>query len=114
MTTPEDILRDHPPATQALARELQALILRLVPEMTVKAYPGWHGIGFRHPRAGYVCGLFPREEQVRFLFEKGIQLQDPAGLLSGDGTQSRYIDFSPGDTVPESDIEFLLLEALQL
>jgi hypothetical protein len=50
--TPDDILRDHNPEVQAIAETLRHLIHDTIDNMTERAYPGWHAIGFRHPRAG--------------------------------------------------------------
>lgn len=114
MTTPDDILREHKPAVQAAAQALRALVHDTVPEMTEKAYPGWHGIGFRHPRAGYVCGLFPRNDSVRLLFERGRLLADPDGVFTGGGKQTRFIEVTDTAAIPANAIRRLLLEAIAL
>jgi hypothetical protein len=56
-------------------------------------YPGWDGIGFRHPDAGCVCAIYPREQdqEVRLLFEHGVRLEDREGLLEGAGSQTRFL-----------------------
>ncbi len=50
--TPDDILVDHSPIVRAIAGELRRLIHDTVEDMSERAYPGWHAVGFRHPRAG--------------------------------------------------------------
>lgn len=112
--TPDDILRDHTPEVRAIAETLRRLIHDTIDGMTERAYPGWHAIGFRHPRAGYVCGIFPFESLVRFVFEHGRQLADPDGVLRGDGKQVRYIDLVDATAVPLDAIRPLLLEAVAL
>lgn len=69
------------------------MILAGEPDLTERVYPGWDGVGFRHPDAGYVCAIYPREQEqeVRLLFEHGVRLDDPEGLLEGAGTQTRFI-----------------------
>ena len=62
-----------------------------MPDAAEKVYPGWHGIGFHHPDAGYVCGIFPVEDHVRVGFEHGSRLPDPHGLFASGGTQVRYV-----------------------
>jgi hypothetical protein len=66
----------------------------VVPTATEKAYPGWHGIGFRDPQAGYVFGLFPRPDHIRLFFERGAELEDPDGVFAPpDGLkQGRYVE----------------------
>jgi hypothetical protein len=62
------------------------------PDLTERVYRGWHGIGFWYPDAGYVRTIYPREQEqaVRLLFEHGVRLDDPEGLLEGAGTQTRF------------------------
>ncbi len=112
--TPDDILRDHSPAVVATAEALRALLHDTAPDLREKAYPGWHGIGFRHPQAGYVCGIFPQEASVRLLFEHGHLLADPDGIFTGGGTQSRYIELASAAEIPADDVRRLLLEAIAL
>lgn len=112
--TPDDILRDHAPEVQSTAEALRELIHDTVEGMTERAYPGWHAIGFRHPKAGYVCGIFPMENVVRFVFEHGRQLSDPDSVLTGDGKQVRYIDLRRPEDVPDEALRPLLLEAVAL
>jgi hypothetical protein len=112
--TPDDILRDHSPEVQAIAGALRRLIHDTVDGLSERAYPGWHAIGFRHPRAGYVCGIFPFATSVRFVFEHGRQLSDPFGVLQGDGKQIRYIDIEDVAAIPAAAIPPLLLEAVEL
>lgn len=112
--TPDDILNDHTPEVRAIAEALRRLIHDTVEGMTERAYPGWHAIGFRHPVAGYVCGIFPFADYVRFVFEHGRQLTDPDGVLQGDGKQIRYIDLRDAAEVPDDAVRLLLLEAVAL
>jgi hypothetical protein len=112
--TTEDILRDHTAPVQRIAAQLRRVIHETGNSLVEKAYPGWHGIGFRHPRAGYVCGIFPLDDSVRLLFEKGRLLSDPEGILMGDGKQTRYIEFHPGEEIEADTILRFLLEAVSL
>ena len=62
------------------------------PDLTERLYPGWRGVGYRHPEAGYVCGIFPQPDgQLHLLFEHGATMPDPEGVLQGSGTQTRYL-----------------------
>jgi hypothetical protein len=86
-------------AAEFLAREGGELALRLRdavlaadPDLSERLYPGWRGVGYRHPEAGYVCGIFPQaDREVRLLFEHGTSLPDPDRVLEGSGTQTRHI-----------------------
>jgi hypothetical protein len=113
--TPDDILAEHTPSVRELSNQLRTLIKQTLPEVKEVAYPGWHAIGFRHPRAGYVCGIFPADDVVRLVFEWGVLLRDDTGLLKPGGKQVRYAEFSdPAECLPEEELERLLLEAVSV
>lgn len=95
-----------------LAERLRALVRTTVPEAEERAYPGWHGIGYRHPEAGYLCGIFPSDDEVRLLFEHGVLLPDPDGLLEGDGTQTRHVALDDPAHVPEEKLARLIEASL--
>ena len=112
--TPEDILSTHCETVRRIADQLRRLVLATVPEMTERGYPGWHGIGFRHPSAGYLCRIFPAAESVKLLFEQGVLLPDPHNLWQGEGKQTRYIEITNEASIPVNEIVLLLLEAVAL
>lgn len=114
LLTPDDILTDHTPEVRAIADSLRRLIHGTVADMTERPYPGWHAIGFRHPRAGYVCGLFPFDTYDRFVFEHGRLLDDPEGVLGGDGKQIRFIDIYDVAAIPVDALQVLILQAVAL
>jgi hypothetical protein len=111
-TSPEDILAGHLPHVQEIAEALRRLVAQTVPEAEERAYPGWHAVGYRHAEAGYFAGIFPREEHVDLLFEYGVGLPDPDGVLQGDGSQTRYIRIEDADEIPVAAAERLLRAAL--
>jgi hypothetical protein len=113
-STPEQILRDHSPDVREIAERLRTLIGATLPEATECAYPGWHGIGYRHPSAGYIGAIFPLQDRVRLGFEHGARLPDPAGMLTGDGKQLRYVEVLPGADINERAIRALLVDAVAL
>jgi hypothetical protein len=109
-----DLLAPSPKPIAALARRIVALIVGMYPEMQAAVRFGWQSVSFRHPGAGYVCGVFPRADRVLLLFEHGRQLTDPHRLLTGDTRRVRYISLKPGDKIPDSGIADLLAEAIAL
>ncbi len=110
----EDILRDFPLEIRDIAEQLRRMVKDLVPDAFEKAYPRWRGIGYRHPAAGYFCGIFPQRDEVRLLFEWGVLLSDPDGLLIGDGRQVRYVPVTDIATVDRPGITALISAALAL
>ena len=112
--TSEAILASHTPEVRRIAQRLRDLIKDVVPEAAEAAYPGWHGIGYRHPRAEYFCGIFPRERSVKLAFEWGALLDDQDSLLAAGGKRVRYVELADPDAIPEQGLAGLLLEAIRL
>jgi hypothetical protein len=87
----ESYLREYHPTTADVALWTRDVIATTDPDLTARVYRGWQGIGLRHPEAGYVCGVFPRDDWVMLLFEHGASMTDPEGVLLGDGAQTRFL-----------------------
>ena len=104
MTTVADLLEEHGPPIADLARALRWVVLEAMPDAEERVYSGWRGLGYHHPAAGYVCGLFPQAGRVSLGFENGVHLPDPDGLFTRGGLQVRYIDLEPGDEIPTAGI----------
>ena len=111
--TPEELLAEHTTAIARLADRVRRVVVDAMPESEERTYPGWHGIGYVHPDAGYVCGIFPRRDEVRLGFEHGALLADPDGLLI-EGNQVRYMVFHKGDTIDAAAISDLIADAVEL
>jgi hypothetical protein len=110
--TPADILAPHTEPVRDLANALRELVVREVPGVTERAYPGWRALGFHDEQSGYFCGVFPSADRVRLLFEHGVALPDPEGVLQGSGKQVRYVELQPEDPIPLGPIRELIREAL--
>jgi hypothetical protein len=109
---PEAILEGHAPEVRAIAARARALIKRELPDVEENGYPGWRLIGYRHGGA-YLGFVAPLKEHVRLGFERGVYLNDPEGLLEGEGTQVRYVRLSSED-LPEEGLTRLLKEAVAI
>ena len=95
-TTHEFLTERHPEACER-ALWVRDAVLAAEPNLSERVYGGWDGIGFRHPEAGYICAIYPRESEVRLLFEHGTRLDDPEELLEGEGTQTRCVTVNAVD-----------------
>ena len=80
-----------------LTRILRGVVRSAVSQSTEKINLGWGGLGYHHPEAGYVAGIFPGEDSVKLGLEHGRDLPDPQGLLEGDGSQVRYVTIDQWD-----------------
>jgi hypothetical protein len=112
--TIDELLEHHTPAVADLVLRLRDAIRTALPDATEKVYPGWHGVGFHHPDAGYVCGIFPVEDHVKVGFERGSQLPDPHGLFAGGGTQVRYVPVNEMTTELADRLEEMVDHAVHL
>ena len=112
--TAEDVLRDHTPVVRALVDELRRVIRSAVPDAVEKPNRGWHSLNFHNPAAGYFCGLFPTRDGVSLAFEFGALLADPAGLLTGDGFQVRYMRVKRKSDIRVRALKRLLQAAVAL
>ncbi len=114
---PEQILETHDPYIQQLAEKLRELIKRNIPEAVEKAYPGWRAIGYRHPIAGYICGIFPYSDKINLAFEHGASFHDPDHLLKKPPTSSkqvRYFEVRTEEDIDEAVIADFLPQAVFL
>ncbi len=91
----ERLLADHPDGVAATARRLRAVLLDGHPDLSEGVRHGWHSINYRDPAAGFVCAIFPTADRVQLVFERGAQLPDADGLLTGTGRQVRMLVFEP-------------------
>jgi len=109
-----DLLQNHNPVVRALAERLRKIILAIVPDATETANLGWHSLSYRHPQSGYFCGIFPRHDNVQLVFEFGVLLPDPEGLLEGEGSQVRYMKIKNPRDVRVRALKKLLQAAIAL
>jgi hypothetical protein len=85
------------------------VLLDAIPQLVERARPGWHSINYRDPDAGFVCALFPTADRVQLVFERGAQLPDAEGLLTGSGKQVRMLAFQTLDDV-DTDVVTMFLD----
>ena len=98
------MLATEPPAVVALVQRLRTVVREAHPDLREKVNVGWHGIGFHHPRGGYIVGLFPRDGGVNVGFEYGADLPDPHGRLRGKGRRTRDVRVEVGAGREEEDV----------
>jgi hypothetical protein len=109
------LLGAAPPPVAALAQRLRDIARAAVPEAREAGYGGWRAIGYRHPQAGYLFGIFLSDTDVRLFFEHGGMLPDPAGLLSGPSLkQGRYFELPSIEALDVDALTQLMLESVAL
>jgi hypothetical protein len=107
-----EFLADRHPEVLELALWVREVVLAAEPDLTERVYQGWDGIGFRHPEAGYICAIYPRGAEVRLLFEHGVRLDDPDGLLEGAGNQTRHVTVRTADDLLAENLARLVSAAV--
>jgi hypothetical protein len=108
-------LREAHPEAAELALWLREIVLAADRDLYERVYRGWGAVGFRHPVAGYVCGLFPKAEgRVELLFEHGVELADPAGMLRSKGIRTRVMPIAERDDLFAQTITAYVHEAIGL
>lgn len=114
LITPMHILAGYDEPIRGLAEQLRRLVQQTVPVIE-RTYAGWRGLGYHRPlpHGGYFCGIYPRRDAVRLLFEWGAQLPDEDGLLRGDGVRTRYVELRPGLPIPEAALRRLIQVAAE-
>lgn len=109
-----ELLVVHDERVVVTAQWLRRLVAETVPDAEESVYAGWHGFGYRHPEAGYVCAVFPQNDVVRLSFEHGARLADPRRLLRGGGRQARHVDVRAPDHPPAPFLAELIDAAVEL
>ncbi len=110
----DDLLADHRDDVVATATRLRAALLDAQPQLVERVRRGWHSINYRDPAAGFVCAIFPTADSVQLVFERGAQLPDVDGLLTGSGKQVRMLVFHAADDVDEDVVGRYLDLAVEL
>jgi len=111
----DQFLERYPPGIGELTHKLTGFLASSFPDMTGKVQQGWGSINYKHPRAGFVCAVFPSRDHVSLILQQGRLLSSP--LLKGDGEnlkQVRYIPLTPGGEFPEDEMAILIVEAIAL
>jgi hypothetical protein len=107
------VLEGHSQAVVDLTNWLRQTVRAADPELGERVYVGWHGFGFHHPDAGYVCAVFPRAEDVLLAFEHGVDLPDPERRLQAGGKQVCHLVFTSRDAHPPRVIAVFVAAAVE-
>lgn len=107
-----DLLRDFPPGVRRLTAEARGLFNKVVPSAVERVRRGWKLLGFSSPR--YFACVAPTRDGVRIGFEHGRLLEDPFGLLEGDGTQMKWITVRKSADLKRRGLAALIAQSAEL
>ena len=105
----EELLVNNKPEARQLARDLRALIRRLLPKAQEKIYRGW-GVadyGFGTFGRGFIS-IGPQKGYVNLYFMNGVDLPDPTGLLAGTGKRLRHVKIQEPEDMKKKDLQALI------
>lgn len=115
----EALLADYSPAHVAIAEQLRAVVLDAVPDAIERVRSGWRLIGYDLPirkRGTMFAWVWPEPEHVHLGFPRGVQMDDPNGVMKGAGITklARWLTYEPGDPVDADLASGLVLEAARV
>ena len=116
---PEALLDDYPAVMQDTAAALRAIVREAVPDAMERVRLGWRLIGYDLPlrRYGvYFAYVAPEPIHVHLGFEYGVFMDDPAGLLQGEGITKkvRWLTFRSPDEIDRDSALALVVEGARV
>jgi len=104
-------IEDQPEVLAGVVRELRALVLGEAPDAVVESIKWGHP---NYETDGNICYISAYSQHVNLGFFRGVDLEDPDGLLDGSGKKLRHVKVWPEKRPPEQPLRTLVLQAFQL
>lgn len=107
-------LAGYTPGVQMIVYELRALVLDVVPEAIeqIDVPAKLIAYGFRQTYKDTICVIMPLKAGVNLGFPRGIDLPDPASLLTGTGKKARHVRITTIEDVKATALRALLEAAV--
>jgi hypothetical protein len=111
----DTFLKGYPPPVREIAVKAREVILSVMPDATEKVYPGWKVIqyGTGPDMKAVFAAISPQRERVNLGLANGVDLEDPDGLLEGDGKAIRHVRLTSPEAASAPAIRELVRGALQ-
>jgi hypothetical protein len=97
---------------QIITQMIDEIILRTIP--TAKTTPKYGGILYTakpNEKESQFCGIFRYKNHVQLSISNDPVLKDPNGVLLGNGSTRRHINFKSPDEIDSDVVEALILQA---
>ena len=103
-------LSAYAPPVRALALELRALVLELIPSAVEEIDRPARLLGYSYDRTyrTTICVIMPLKGAVNLGLARGVDLPDPSGLLAGTGKRARHVKITSSDQVHSLALRALL------
>ena len=108
--TPEELFYGFPEPVPAICWRLRDLVVEVAPEAVEAVRPRWKLLGFDLDR--YFCAVAPQRDHARILFEFGVELDDPRGLLEGSGSQVRWLRYETVEAIDDDVVREFVRKAV--
>lgn len=110
----EEFLASYSPQVRALALQVRELVRGTIPEAAERVYPGWKNIGYSvsDKTGDQICYIAPLTSGVNVGFNRGAELPDPNGLLTGTGKQLRHVKIKKAEDIDAPALRALLESAV--
>jgi hypothetical protein len=111
----DTFLKGYPPPVREIAVKAREVILSVLPQATEKVYPGWKVIqyGAGADMKSVFAVISPQRERVNLGLANGVDLEDPDGLLEGDGKAIRHVKLTSPEAASAPALRELVRGALQ-
>jgi hypothetical protein len=112
----DDLLRAYTPEVRDLALAIRQQIHNMLPYIAEKVYPGWKVIlcSVDGTMKRGICAISPQRQYVNLIFYRGADIDDPDGILEGDGKKVRHIKITDAARMQRPEIEHLIKTAAGL
>ncbi|HEY3344624.1 MAG TPA: DUF1801 domain-containing protein [Anaerolineaceae bacterium] len=112
----DSFLALYNPAVQRIAVAARSLILEVMPGAIeqVDAPSKIVAYGYGTKYADLICAIAPFKTYVNLMFSRGVDLEDPQGLLVGTGKRARHIKLTTVDEVHQPAVREMIQRAVQL
>ena len=94
----------------SLARDLRNMILEQVPDMNEVIK--WKNLFYE--KKGFVCAIVIHKDHVNLQFARGTELEDPEGILEGNGKKIRHVKINNTKEINSNILKNMVVEAVKL
>jgi hypothetical protein len=110
------LLKNFPPEVQTLILKARESIVELAPGAHESIYLGWKTIayGTTGGMKDQFCAINPLATRINLVFQRGVDLPDPLGLLEGTGKAMRHVKISSPQDLNRRAVKALIEAAAKL
>lgn len=110
--TVDDLLDNYSPQVREIAHALRQLVRSAAPDLKEEVKPGWKNVTYRNN--GVVVAISPYSRHVNLHFYRGVDLDDPDGILTGSGKELRHVRIEEVEDVDADALSDMVQRAVRL